>query len=235
MTFTLSQVVPWGRSFEEYVAMFALTEAELGRPILGCGDGPASFNAVLTQRGGHIISVDPLYRFSQSDIRERIRQTYAEIIEQTRKNMHEFIWTSIKSVEELGRLRMAAMEGFLSDYPAGVTEKRYVDGELPHLPFPDKTFDRAICSHLLFLYSEQLSEDFHVESIKELCRVANEARIFPLLELGSRKSRHVEAVSTRLAAEGYSVAIRTVPYEFQRGGNQMMSVKRHGQTTMRTK
>jgi hypothetical protein len=225
MSFTLSQVVPWGRSFEEYVAMFALTDADLGGRILGCGDGPASFNAVLTSRGGRIVSVDPLYRFSRDDIRERIRRMYAEVLEQTRKNAHEFVWTNIKSVDELGRLRMAAMEGFLSDYPQGVLENRYVDGELPRLPFPDRSFDLAICSHLLFLYSAHLSEDFHVESIKELCRVAGEASIFPLLELGSRKSRHVPAVITRLTAAGYAVSIETVPYEFQRGGNQMMRVK----------
>jgi hypothetical protein len=153
-----------------------------------------------------------------------LADTSSSTCRQTRKNAHEFIWTTIKSVDELGRLRMAAMEEFLSDYPSGVSEKRYVDGELPRLPFPDGAFDLALCSHLLFLYSEQLSEDFHVESIRELCRVAGEARIFPLLEHGAIKSRHVEVVSARLAAEGYDVSIRTVPYEFQRGGNQMMSV-----------
>jgi SAM-dependent methyltransferase len=226
MSFTLSQVVPWGRSFDEYVAMFALTEAELDGRILGCGDGPASFNAALTRRGGHVVSVDPLYRFAADDIRERIRQTGAEVLEQTRKNAHEFVWTSIRSVEELGRRRAAAMEEFLSDYPAGVAEKRYVEGELPHLPFPDGVFDLAVCSHLLFLYSQHLSADFHVESIRELCRVAGEARLFPLLELGTRPSRHVDAVRARLTAAGYSVSIRSVPYEFQRGGNQVMSVQR---------
>ncbi len=225
MSFTLNQVVPWGRSFDEYVAMFALTEAELSSRILGCGDGPASFNAVLTRRGGQVVSVDPLYRFSQDEIRERIRQTSAEVLEQTRKNAHEFVWTTIRSVEELGHLRGVAMEEFLSDYPAGVAQNRYVDGELPHLPFADKTFDLALCSHFLFLYSEHLSEDFHVASIRELCRVAGEARIFPLLELGSRKSRHVEPVRSRLTAAGYAVSIRPVPYEFQRGGNQMMCIK----------
>ncbi len=35
----------------------------------------------------------------------------------------------------------------------------------------------------------------------------------------------MQAVTTRLAATGYAVSIETVPYEFQRGGNQMMSVK----------
>jgi len=228
MSFTLSQVVPWGRSFDEYVAMFALTDADLASRILGCGDGPASFNAVLTKRGGRVVSVDPLYCFSQGDIRERIRRTCTEVLEQTRKNAHEFVWTSIKSVDELGRLRMAAMEEFLSDYSQGVVEKRYLDGELPRLPFPDGSFDLAVCSHLLFLYSEHLSEDFHVESVQELCRVAGEARIFPLLELGSKKSRHVQAVAARLAAAGYAVSIEVVPYEFQRGGNQMMRAKAAG-------
>jgi len=228
MSFTLSQVVPWGRSFDEYVAMFALTDADLASRILGCGDGPASFNAVLTKRGGRVVSVDPLYCFSQGDIRARIRRTCTEVLEQTRKNAHEFVWTSIKSVDELGRLRMAAMEEFLSDYSQGVVEKRYLDGELPRLPFPDGSFDLAVCSHLLFLYSEHLSEDFHVESVQELCRVAGEACVFPLLELGSKKSRHVQAVAARLAAAGYAVSIEVVPYEFQRGGNQMMKVKAAG-------
>ncbi len=145
-------------------------------------------------------------------------------MEQTRKNTHEFVWTTITSVEELGRLRLAAMESFLSDYRLGTAQKRYVTGELPNLPFADREFDLALCSHLLFLYSEQLSEDLHVASLEELCRVAGEARAFPLLELGARKSRHVEAVRARLTAAGYSVTVETVPYEFQRGGNQMMRI-----------
>jgi SAM-dependent methyltransferase len=226
MSFTLGNVVPWGRSFGEYVAMFALSDADLRKRILGCGDGPASFNALLTRQGGHVLSVDPLYRFSAVDVRRRIRETYAEVMDQTRKNMHEFTWTTIKTVDELGRLRMAAMEEFLSDYPRGVEQGRYVDGELPRLPFADGGFDLAVCSHLLFLYSEQLSEDFHVASIRELCRVAEEVRVFPLLELGARPSRHLQAVAAGLAAEGYAVATVSVPYEFQRGGNQMMRIRR---------
>jgi hypothetical protein len=35
----------------------------------------------------------------------------------------------------------------------------------------------------------------------------------------------VPAVIPRLTAAGYAVSIETVPYEFQRGGNQMMRVK----------
>jgi hypothetical protein len=37
----LSEVIPWGRSFEEYRRMFALTDEDLAGRILGCGNGPA--------------------------------------------------------------------------------------------------------------------------------------------------------------------------------------------------
>jgi hypothetical protein len=95
---------------------------------------------------------------------------------------------------------------------------------MPHLR-GKMEFDLAICSHLLFLYSEQLTAKFHISSIKELCRVASEVRVFPLLELGAKTSRHLQTVTDGLTAEGYSVTIVPVPYEFQRGGNQMMKVR----------
>lgn len=225
MSFTLEKVVPWGRSFDEYVRMFDLVEVDLQGRVLGCGDGPASFNSQLTKQSGHVVSVDPIYAFSADAIRERIEQTYAEVIEQTRKNLHEFLWTSIRTVEELGQLRMTAMQEFLADYPQGKEQGRYVAAELPDLPFVEGQFDLALCSHFLFLYSEHLSEAFHVTAIRELCRVASEVRIFPLLELGAKPSRHLAAVTDRLQNQGYSVSTELVSYEFQRGGNQMMRVR----------
>jgi len=225
MAFTLDKVVPWGRSFEEYAAMFSLSGEELKKRILGCGDGPAGFNCRLTRRGGRVVSVDPLYRFRTDEIRKRIDETYAEVMDQTRKNQHEFVWDRIASVEDLGKVRMAAMNDFLSDYPAGFREGRYVDADLPALPFKDGEFDMALCSHFLFLYSPQLSEEFHLRSIKELCRVAHEARIFPLVELGSIPSRHLEPVLDRLKEEGFEATVEPVPYEFQKGGNRMLRVR----------
>jgi len=223
MSFSLAKVVPWGRSYDEYVAMFALTENDLRKSILGCGDGPVSFNTELTRRGGKIISVDPIYQFSERDIRSQIDSTFHEVMSQTRKNSSEFVWKHIKNTEELGRIRMLAMEKFLEDY---INEKkRYIACELPSLPFKDKEFDIALCSHLLFLYSEQLSYKFHIESIKELCRVASEVRIFPLLELGAKKSRHLDKVISILHEEAWNFDIKEVSYEFQKDGNQMLVIK----------
>ncbi|HNX26733.1 MAG TPA: SAM-dependent methyltransferase [Phycisphaerae bacterium] len=222
MAFTLKDVVPWGRSFDEYVAMFALTEDDLKKRILGCGDGPAAFNCTLTNRGGSIVSVDPIYRFSAEEIKNRINETYVQVMEQTEQNRHEFVWENISSPQELCELRIAAMNDFLSDYPAGLANGRYIDASLPNLPFADKTFELSLCSHLLFLYSEHLTADFHIMAIKELCRVAGEVRIFPLLELGAKKSRHLDTIINSLQNDSFTVNIRKVPYEFQNGGNEML-------------
>lgn len=225
MAITLDRVVPWGRSFDEYVAMFALSKDDLDKRILDCGSGPSSFNASLTELGGCITSADPIYRFSSNELRGRINEAYEMILGYVRENMNDYVWEQIPSVEELGRVRMNAMNDFLSDYDDGIRSGRYVDASLPALPFKDGDFDIALCSHLLFLYSEQLSEDFHLQSIEELCRVASEVRIFPLMEFGKRKSRHLEAALNRLRENGFKASIERVPYEFQKGGNEMLRVK----------
>jgi hypothetical protein len=136
------------------------------------------------------------------------------------------VWRAIPSVDELGRVRMAAMREFLADYPQGVPQGRYVAAALPSLPFGDREFDLALCSHLLFLYSEQLGEAFHHASVLELGRVAREVRVFPLLALGGAPSPFVQGCAGLLREAGYDVSVEPVPYEFQRGGNQMMRFRR---------
>jgi hypothetical protein len=153
--------------------------------------------------------------------------TFEQIIEQTRRNTHEFVWEDeIRTVEELGRVRTSAMQAFLDDYELGKAQARYLDAELPTLPFADAAFDLALCSHFLFLYSSQLGETFHRASMRELCRVATEVRIFPLLALGGELSPFVAGCVQKLREAGHHVSIEKVPYEFQRGGNEMMRITR---------
>ncbi len=224
MAFSLDNIVFWGRSFDEYVAMFNMSEMDLGKRILGVGDGPAAFNAALARAGGHVTSIDPIYQFSAGKIRSRINISYHMVMEQIYKNSSEFVWRRIPTIEELGRVRMEAMLDFLDDYPSGLKEGRYIAAQLPALPFKNRSFGLALCSHLLFLYSDNLSADFHVQSIMELCSVATEARIFPLIELGLKKSRHLDLVMARLRNNGFETSMESVPYEFQRGGDQMLRV-----------
>jgi len=204
--------------------MFSLTEDDLDKTILGCADGPAGFNAQMSRRGHRAVSCDPIYRFTRQQLSSRIEQACTEIIEQTRKHMGNFLWSSIGSIEELRETRMSAMTLFLADYDDGKMQGRYIDAELPTLPFGDAAFDIALCSHFLFLYSDRLSLDFHRQSIMQLCRVAREVRIFPLIDLDLRPSPHVRPIVHSLEDEGFTVSIERVDYEFQRGGNEMLRV-----------
>jgi hypothetical protein len=226
--FTLDQVVPWGRSFDEYRRMFALSDDDLQGRIIDCGGGPASFATEAARRGTHVVSCDPLYQFETSQIRERIAATAVSILEQTRQNRDEFVWDSIRTVDELGEIRMAAMQDFLNDYDMGKIEGRYVNAPLPTLPFTDRSFELALSSHFLFLYTAQLGETFHRLAIAEMCRIATEVRIFPLLALGGERSPLVDQVCEEWRGAGCEVSIEQVPYEFQRGGNQLMRVRPRG-------
>ena len=121
---------------------------------------------------------------------------------------------------------MEVMQRILSDFPDGLAEGRYLVQALPHLDFHDGAFDLALCSTFLFTYTEQLSAEFHAAAIREMCRVASEARIFPLLKGFGGPSPYLEPLMYGLRDLGYTAAIREVPYEFQRGGNKMLAVNK---------
>ena len=130
--------------------MFNLSEDDLARDIVGVGDGPASFNSLMHQRGTPIVSVDPIYRYSEAELRERIQETYKDVIAQAHQNQDKFVWTHISSVDELAEIRMQAMEAFCGDFETGKQQGRYIDASLPNLPFPDDHFDLVLSAHLLF-------------------------------------------------------------------------------------
>ncbi|MBW4636419.1 MAG: SAM-dependent methyltransferase [Iphinoe sp. HA4291-MV1] len=227
MSIKLQNIVPWGRSLQEYIKMFDLTTDDLKLKILDCGGGPSSFNAEMNCQKYKVVSCDPIYQLSASDIEQRIQESYPIVMEATKDNKERFIWKEIESPKKLGIIRLAAMHKFLEDFPLGVTEGRYVVEELPNLSFNSDQFDLSLCSHLLFTYSAQLSFDFHLSSILEMCRVAKEVRVFPLVAYYTGEiSPHLQPVMNQLSVQGYQVELKQVSYEFQRGGNQILRVYR---------
>jgi SAM-dependent methyltransferase len=226
MGLTLDQVVPWGRSLEEYQGMFDLTPQDLQRSILDCGGGPASFNAELTAAGHQVISCDPIYEFSAPEIEQRIQDTWRVLKDKLIANQADYVWDRLDSPEALGNARLATMQRFLQDFPMGLETGRYVVNELPVLPFPDDLFNLALCSHFLFTYSDHLSQQFHLDSIQELCRVATEVRIFPLLKVSGELSPYLPIAVDQLKELGYDAQVQSVPYEFQKGANQMLKIRR---------
>jgi ubiquinone/menaquinone biosynthesis C-methylase UbiE len=115
---------------------------------------------------------------------------------------------------------MKSMSQFLDDYEQGFEEGRYIAAELPNLPFEDNTFDLALCSHFLMLYSDHLDLDFHLKAIEEMLRVASEIRIFPVVDLNANQSVHLNAIRKMFPNN----ELVKVIYEFQKGGNLMLKI-----------
>ncbi len=109
------------------------------------------------------MSIDPIYRFTHRQIRERIAETYETVMAQTRENRDKFVWNTIRSVEELGRVRMAAMQRFLDDYEKGLQQGRYIAAELPQLPFGDLRFYRSYPLRVAAQFSAGLSQSIAAE------------------------------------------------------------------------
>jgi len=222
----LENVVPLGRSLDEYKKMFDLSDLDFDKNIVGVGDGPASVNAELKELGKKYLSVDPVYIFSADEIENKFHQVVDNIFEQIEASPNSWVWSYHENPQALKNTRINVTTKFVADFEQGLQDGRYVSGELPNLHFKDDQFSLALCSHFLFLYSDLFSYEFHLKSVLEMLRIAGEVRIFPLLTLDVNKSDYVNPLIKELENQGYAVTVKKVNYEFQKGGNEMLSVSR---------
>ena len=217
MAFELSKVVPWGRTLEEYKTMFTLSEEDLKKSI-------ASFNTEMTKLNNNVTSFDPIYQFTKEQLVNRIKETKDIVMKQTKENKDNFIWTNIKDLNELEKMRMGTMYNFIDDFEAGKEENRYIPHELPNKTnFSDKHFDIGLSSHFLLLYSN-LGLDFHIKSIDEILRICKEVRIFPILDLDAKESSMLKPIIDNYS-RGYDVKIEQTDYKFQKDGDKMLVIK----------
>lgn len=225
MAFELKNTVPWGRNLDEYISMFNLTKTDLDKRIISFGDGPASFNTEMTKRSKSVVSIDPIYRFTRSELEKRIDETKDIVIEQTKNNQDNFNWTKIKDIQELENIRMSAMKKFLNDFETGKSNGRYINHEMPNkTSFGNSSFDLGLSSHFLILYS-QLGLDFHISSMTEMLRICTEIRIFPILNLNAEKPEILTDLIEHFE-KNYIVTTEKVDYEFQKNGNEMLLIKK---------
>jgi SAM-dependent methyltransferase len=221
MALQLENIIPFGRSQAEYELMFGLSATDLQKSIIGVGDGTTSFNAEMFDRGNSVISIDPLYQSSATEIVQQFDRTVDGIFQQIDRTPDDWIWNYHPSPSHLRAARNKTVQIFASDYSIGKSQGRYICGELPHLPFPDRSFDLALSSYLLFVYSKQLDLEFHCAAIREMCRVATEVRIFPLVTAENHhRSPYVDAVRSALSFDDINSEIFDSAYELQKGGNQ---------------
>ena len=225
MAFELENVVPWGRNLEEYRRMFQLSDSDMSGNIAGFGDGPASFNFEATQQGYSVTSFDPIYQFSKDALQKRIDEVRITVMQQMRENMDNYVWTKIKSLEDLESVRMSAMRLFLEDFEKGKQERRYIYHEMPDkLAYEDDTFDIGLSSHFLLMYTV-LGFDFHIQTMTEMLRVCKEIRIFPIVDLDANKTELIEKVIDYFK-QRYDVEIRKTQYEFQKGDNKLLIIRK---------
>lgn len=219
------EIIPWGRSFKEYCRMFNLEIEALPDSILDCGAGPSNFCSVANSRGSRVVAVDPLYRFPPDEIEKRFQQVVPNILNMMKENADQFLFDRFETPEDVIKGRQNSMERFLDDYAERDAEERYRASSVEDLEFDDGEFRLALSSHFLFLYDRQLSTDFHEQVIREVLRVAEELRIFPLRNFRAEISSHVQPVAETLTTEGYEIEVHEVDYEFQKGANQMLLIR----------
>jgi len=214
------------RSFDEYVAMFALSDEDLSCSILDCPGGAASFAAEARTHGASVVAVDPVYGADVDWLAEHAVDEAVRGNRHTGASVDSFVWTFFADIADHLRRRTSSALKFgldLRDNPS-----TYVAGSLPRLPFRDLAFDLVLSSHLLFMYADRLDADFHAAAACEMARVARrEVRIFPLISDDGRDAASlVAAVRAAAEAGGCTTMIRPSPYEFQKGGDEMLIIAR---------
>ena len=211
------------RAYDEYIAMFDLGPRELSGRLLACSAGAAEFAAVAAPAARQVVAVDPAYALPRAVLAETARADLDRGHAIAGEFPDRFTWAWFGSPEQRTVLRQRALARFVTDLVA--RPQRFVAAQLPQLPFRPASFDRAVCSHLLFTWADQLGRGWHAAALAELARVASEVRIFPtVLQGAGEQVPFWHELIGDLREAGLQARLRTVGYEFQVGANQMLVV-----------
>lgn len=222
----LDRVVFIGRTFEEYTHMFDLQLSELaGKRILDCPSGACSFTAHGRKQGLDVTASDIAYDHRLDDLEAKGQQDIEHAMETLEQAKSNYVWDFYEDVPGLRQHREQALRDCVRDmreFP-----ERYVAAVLPELPFDDERFHLVLSAHFLFMYSDRLDYDFHIQTVRELLRVASEeVRIFPLTDLTGSRYAHLDRLIHDLEAEGLQVTEVNVPYEFMKNGNSLLKISK---------
>lgn len=228
MKIDIEYVAFYGRCFDEYRQFFGLDTASLvGKSILDCPSGAASFAAEAAHFGIRTTAVDPMFCQPVSELTKAGSRDIQHVLEKARAVPQMYNWNYFKNYQELEASRINSLALFERDFIEQATANRYINATLPDLPFSDGEFDLVLSGHFLFCYGNRLSFDFHLQSIRELLRVSSgEVRIYPIRGLDAEPYSQYEKLFTCLSAEGIAVAHRRTTYEFIKGWNEMLIVTR---------
>jgi hypothetical protein len=214
------------RAYDEYVAMFSLTPEDMSGSVLDCSAGAASFVTVARGRGTPAYAVDPAYALPRDELAHAVREDLARGSAIAEQHPERFVWDWFGSVEARERMRKQAGAQFVA--ALAMSAGWLVAGELPRLPFRERSVDLVVCSHLLFTWADVLGLDWHRAALRELVRVCRrEVRVFPTVMQGRGDDVPFwNDLMAALADDGFAIERRQVPYRFQVTGDRMLVVSR---------
>jgi len=199
-----SLVPGWVYSLADYQLMFDLSDIDLNKKILDYPGGISSFNAEMHKQGHQVLSGDEIYALDSKAMQSYVDQLAEKNPETLRKYKESY-------------------EAFLQDYSEGQADGRYKLMQMPHFPCGDREFELALCTDLLF--HTQAQNGFNSqELVIELLRVADEVRVFPLLNDNGEVSEEVGPILLILQQQNYGVEVRQVPYQQHKDGNAMLRI-----------
>jgi len=224
--FNIDKIIFVGRSYDEYMKMFDLSLDYLkNNKILDCASGASSFTAELLKKGYDVIATDVLYDIDPDVLEAKCENDLSNVMQTLFGIEDMYVWNYFKTPGELIKHRKATYKAFINHY-RNERGNKYIKSKLPKLPFKDDEFSLVLSSHFLFLYDDRLSYEFHEDSIQEVLRISKEIRIFPLIGLNGKKSLFVDKIIGNLINKVNDIEIMKVPYEFMRGGNEMIKIKK---------
>lgn len=221
----LGDIIVTARPFDEYRAMFDLSDRDLlAGPVLDCPAGASGFAAGAAAMGADVTAADPEYAGDHRALVDRARRDTAYGNGYVRGNPGTYAWGFFRDEADHLARRMAAVDAFAHDIAAH--PGRYVAASLPRLPFADDAFGLVLSSHLLFVYPDHFDYADHLRFAGELLRVCDgEVRIFPLVDTTTAPWPHLDRLRADLEAEGARTEVRQVGYEFIRGGDEMLVLR----------
>jgi hypothetical protein len=223
--FSGSNVLFLGRSASDYFRMFGLSLPSLaGKKLLDCASGPAAFVAEANRLGLRTVGCDPKYGRTVRELQDVIDNHFRVSYEALAYTSAELFDPAAFGNESYRKEVASRFRTFLDDYQLG-RGTRYVAGKLPCLPFKGRSFDIALVSNLLFLYTNVsqggllsgsgLTYSEHLLYLVELLRVAHEACIYPLKGPNSSGAEHLFLPALLDDLKQRGVAAEYVPVEYR--------------------
>ena len=215
-------VIPgWIHGLEEYEQMFDLQPEDYEKRILDFPASISSFNAQIHKKSPHVTSADAIYSKTSKEIREYAQTRFQMYQNYLIQHADDLLQKGADSLALIFDMWKTNKERFLADYEKGLEARRYQSVIMPSLPYETHQFDLALCSD--YVFNRYAQNDCRPQDVVlELCRVAQEVRIFPLLTETGKVSEWLGPIMLELQQNNYGIEVREVSFENLKGGNAMM-------------